>query len=82
MKSYHPEKGVPLDGDFLTHSAKCDRCKLFDAERPATMSLMCLEGSILWKREHGVAAPKVSHITGNPDHRASKEELRKAMKYK
>lgn len=49
--------GVPMDANFISHTANCANCKQFDAAAPATFALLCLEGSVLWKREN-TDAPK------------------------
>jgi hypothetical protein len=38
--------------DFKTHLTMCEKCRRYNPERPATMSLLCLEGSILLKAQH------------------------------
>lgn len=79
-KMYHPEKGVPIDGDFLIHLSNCAQCRRYDATKPGTLSLLCLEGSVLWKRENVVSVPKTTRRSD--DSYASPKDLKAAMKYK
>lgn len=80
-KDYDPKNGVTMDASFADHvTLGCEQCKRFDPNKPATLSLMCLEGSILWKRENGVSV-KPQHVEKDSTH-CSKEELRRAMHYK
>jgi len=75
MKPYLPELGgVPMDADFKTHEAHCERCRTGD------LAAMCLEGVILWKRAN--AAPIKREKPERDPHRVSKAELRKIMRYK
>jgi len=79
-KTYRAETGIALDSTFLYHAASCEQCKLYDESKPATLALQCLEGSVLWKREH---ATPVSREQGwKPDTVVSKDEAKRAMKYK
>ena len=80
MKKYEAEHGVPLDANWRTHSTDCAECKRFDADKPATIGLMCLEGAVLWKRENAVG-PKRQTVD-RPDNWASKSEVKAAMRYK
>jgi hypothetical protein len=79
-KSYHAEKGVAIDDTFAHHLHNCARCRQFDAAKPATVALLCLEGAVLWKRENGVK------VTPEREQKketiVSKVEAQKAMRYK
>ncbi len=79
-KAYKAEKGVELDSSFAFHCSRCDVCKRFEANKPATVSLLCLEGSVLWKRENVTATPRSAPARG--DHYASAAEVKRLMRYK
>jgi hypothetical protein len=79
-KNYEAEKGVLMDANFVSHCSNCAQCRMFDAERPASISVMCLEGSVLWKRENAVAAKR--EPVRKSDNYASKDELKRIMRYK
>jgi hypothetical protein len=80
MKDYAPETGIPLDPTFGTHKLNCKLCQRFDPERPASASLLCLEGSVLWKRENQVKEKRAPII--RDEYRRSKEEVKAATRYK
>ena len=61
-KKFVPEKGVLLDANFLSHVINCDQCKRYEADKPATLALQCLEGSVLWKRENAVGGGRVDSL--------------------
>jgi hypothetical protein len=75
MKIYGP-KGVAMDADFLSHTSCCERCRTAQSN----LGALCLEGSILWKRdnERRIAPEAVA----KDEHIASKERARAAMRYK
>lgn len=52
MKDYHVARGIPLDAGFAEHAESCERCRQFDPVKPETGASLCLEGSVLWKREN------------------------------
>lgn len=79
-KIYTAEKGVLLDGNFLTHAAHCKDCQRFEEAKPASIALMCLEGSVLWKRENAVHVERATQERG-PNF-ASKADVKRAMRYK
>lgn len=81
MKAYHTNHGIPLDANFVSHTALCEQCRAFDPERPQTAVSLCLEGSVLWKRENAVAAPKAPRIQPSGT-TVSRDEARRAMRYK
>ncbi len=71
---------VLLDGDFVHHAAHCAQCCSFDVTRPATAAALCLEGAVLWKRDH-VQRRKV--LPGERDpHRVSLAEAKRGMRHK
>lgn len=80
MKQFDAGRGVQLDQNFLTHSASCDRCRMFDESRPATAAHMCLEGSVLWKRDNLTTTPKPK--VERSEHYASKTQVKRLMRYK
>jgi hypothetical protein len=49
---------VLMDANFNDHIARCDRCRRYDPDRPATVAELCLEGARLWKRKAAHARPK------------------------
>lgn len=79
-KVYRAESGVLLDSTFAHHSTSCKECQRFDADKPSTIALMCLEGSVLWKRENGVTVKREQEE--RPRNWASKADVKKAMRYK
>jgi hypothetical protein len=79
-KNYDPQNGVMMDANFVSHQTICDQCKRFDAEKPATIALMCLEGSVLWKRENGITIKR--EAPAKPDTVVSKDEVKRVMRYK
>lgn len=79
-KLYHAERGVLLDGDFNLHANNCASCAQFNAEKPATAALLCLEGSVLWKRKNHEPQPRKKEF--KPETVRSSKEVKAAMKYK
>lgn len=78
VKDYTP-KGVQMDANFASHRALCARCRGFDQNNPASAIELCLEGSILWKREN----IKIDRTPGPKDEfRGTREQVRLAMRYK
>ena len=74
--------GFALDSDFLTHQGQCSACGQYQPERPATLALTCLEGSILLKRELAAQVTR-ERPPGPPKdpHKVSKAEAKKLMRY-
>lgn len=79
-KVYRAESGIALDSTFAHHSTSCEECQRFDAKKPATIALMCLEGSVLWKRENGVTIKREQEERSQSW--ASKADVKRAMRYK
>ena len=79
-KPYDAQHGIMLDGSFALHCTGCEECRRFDAEKPATVALLCLEGSVLWKKENHEPTPRVAQH--RPETVVSKEAAKRAMKYK
>lgn len=77
-KPYDARLGIKIDSDFTAHLAKCARCCGFD-EKPASLVALCLEGSLLWKRENEVGGKRVRD---RPSTWRSKDELKRVMKFK
>ena len=63
MTKAYTSQGVQVDGNFDVHEALCSRC--YHAERGGGSALggMCLEGSILYKREHHIPRKTVAPVT-------------------
>lgn len=80
LKPYHAQRGVPLDADWMTHLASCERCRLFDATKPATAASLCLEGSVLYKRDYAVV--KRSAPVDRGEHYATKAKVKRATRYR
>lgn len=81
MKTYG-EMGVPLDANFASHVALCERCAAVDVANAKSLQTLCLEGSALWKRENVTAAERVNKRGLAPDTVVSRDEAKRAMKYK
>ncbi len=79
LKDYGP-KGVALDPTFADHLAYCPTCREFNPLKAATATRLCLEGSILWKREN-IVAPKEIPAPKN-EFLVTKKEAEAAMRYK
>jgi hypothetical protein len=78
-KLYHPAHGVAIDDTWATHVHRCDACRQFDATKPGTLALLCLEGSVLWKRENqDKSKPKKER----DESYASPKAIKAAMRYK
>lgn len=81
MKPFKPEEGgVLMDANFKTHVALCELCQRFDEEIPSTAAQMCLEGSVLWKREHPSEAKRGR--LERPSTWRSMDEIMAVTKYK
>jgi hypothetical protein len=80
-KNYIADKGVPLDENFLRHTAGCDKCRKFKPESPASAAHLCMEGAVLWKRENATAAVRQPKYADS-QFRASAAEVKKLMRYK
>lgn len=80
-KAYDPHAGgVPLDANFVEHCRICERCQQFDPSKPATASLMCLEGAVLYKRDN-VTRPRVARQE-RPESFATKAQVKALMRYR
>lgn len=80
LKQFSADRGILLDAFFTTHAVGCEQCCRFNAEKPATAALMCLEGAVLYKRDNPVKAPRV--VAEKGENFATKAEVRRAMKYR
>lgn len=81
MKEYQATRGIQMDESFPAHVASgCEQCRRFDAGKPATAALMCLEGSVLYKRDNATRKP--AERASRPSTFASKAEVKRLMKYK
>lgn len=79
-KIYNSALGIAIDDCFANHVYSCATCKQFDAAKPATVALLCLEGSVLWKRENGVkVTPEREEKKSTV---VSKAEVKKVARYK
>lgn len=68
-------------GSFLEHQAGRDRCRRYDAGKPDTLALLCLDGSILLKND----CPKLvkpKPVLPSDKEKVSKKDARMAMRYK
>jgi len=80
-RAYVPTRGFQIEGQtFAQHQRSCPRCGRFDEEKPATLALLCLDGSVLWKKDNTVATERDSRPL-SPYHAPAKE-VRKLMRYK
>lgn len=79
QKTFDANRGLRLDGDWEGHSQTCERCRQFDATKPATAAVMCLEGAVLYKRDNAVV--KRTHVERD-EHHATKAQVKAAMRYK
>lgn len=80
LKVFTAERGIMLDHNWAEHAAVCEQCKRFDAKKPDTAGLMCLEGAVLYKRDN-----QTRPVTPTPprtDNYASKAQMKAAMRYK
>ena len=74
MKNYIPETGVPVDGSFVEHKRNCRRCA------SGKLSELCLEGSVLWKRENAVKRETKRAPDG--EYHTTKAHAKELMRYK
>lgn len=79
-KTYNAALGVAIDDCFANHIYSCEQCKAVDVAKTAALATLCLEGSILWKRENGVKVTKEREE--KKDTVVSKAEVKKVMRYK
>lgn len=79
LKPYTAARGLQMDAYFTTHAVGCPQCCRFNENKPATAALMCLEGSVLYKRDNAVV--KREHVE-KPDTFATKAEMKRATKYR
>lgn len=79
-KVYLAETGIALDATFAHHATNCEQCMRYDADKPSTLALQCLEGSVLWKREN--STPIKREKADQSATVVSKSEAKAAMKYK
>lgn len=79
-KIFTAERGVALDPYFGMHIHDCEQCSRYKPSEPATLALLCLEGSVLWKRENKAEVEKKAEYQ-NPN-QTSKAEAKKLMRYK
>lgn len=74
--------GVPIDANLSHHKLGCEQCKRTPADivSASDLALLCLEGSILWKRENEVKM----RAAADPEkkRRLKPDEVRSLMKYK
>lgn len=80
LKEYKPDRGVLMDSNFENHAAHCESCKLFAPDRPATAAHLCLEGSVLWKRDN--PAPRSRAEVPRDEHYCTKGEMKRLKRYR
>lgn len=76
MKDWISGYGVPMDANFNTHRASCELCKAAEDN----LASLCLEGSILWKRENAVQPKK--EPTRRSEFWCSKAQMKSLMRHK
>ncbi len=71
---------LALDPSFALHQSSCAQCQRFSPEKPGTAGELCLEGSVLWKRDNPtkIVRPRMERSK----YYCSKDELNALMKYK
>lgn len=79
LKQYSAARGIQMDATWFSHAASCSQCRRFNESKPATAALMCLEGSVLYKRDNAVV--KREHAE-KPDNYATKAQMKAATKYR
>ena len=53
-RTYIPARGFPIDAtNFQRHQQTCKACAGFNSDNPASLSVLCLDGAVLWKEEKG-----------------------------
>lgn len=72
--------GVPLDASFAEHREACEQCREFSPEQPGSAACLCLEGSVLWKRENVRKPAKLPEP--RDDFHVSKAAVKRAMRYR
>lgn len=73
--------GFPLDGaSFAQHAVACADRGRFDAAKPATLALLCLDGAVLWKKDN--AQPVKRETKEHSSYHTSASAARKLMQYK
>lgn len=73
--------GITMHAGFATHIRDCEQCRAADLATPRALADLCLEGSVLWKRENVVQEQKAP----DPEQakfRTTAANLRKIMRYK
>jgi len=52
-RTYIPARGFPIDAtNFQRHQQTCKACAGFNSDNPASLSVLCLDGAVLWKEEN------------------------------
>ncbi len=80
MKDFQATRGVQMDDNWESHRRDCERCRAFDASKPATAAAMCLEGAVLYKRDNQTRPKAVE--APRDEHYATKAQVKSAMRYK
>lgn len=80
MKEFSLFTGLQMDSTFEFHRTTCTRCAAFDRAKPSTAGAMCLEGSVLWKRDNVAAKKKPPEPVD--EFRGTKAQVQAAMRYK
>lgn len=71
-----------IEGVWMDHVSHCDRCQMYDEDRPATLSHVCPEGvqylRVILRKKY----PQKRQRAFRPGMPASKEELKMVTRYK
>ncbi len=85
MTKVYGQFGVQIDPDFQSHRDNCEQCCALIL--PAELAKLCLEGSVLWKRENvrvrKTKVPQTTDIFGETGiNRTTKTHAKLLMRYK
>lgn len=75
-------QGLMMDANFTTHRATCNQWREYVESEPATLGCLCLEGSVLLKRDTAASRPRSMERAPRDEHLVSKDELKRRMVYK
>ena len=85
MQKRFTDFGARIDADYASHAARCAQCARAGARPlPAELAGLCLEGAVLWKREHEAVRPKRARpkADAGDNFRCSRAKAQAGMRYK
>ena len=75
--------GFLLNKHFIEHMRECQSCQRFFPDKPETAVHLCLDGSILWKKDNTKRRKKgIDMADGKTEFRTTRDMLSEITRYK